>query len=126
MTQHFYDMQTGQHREEAGDAPSFPEPPVPIAEWRDEAKLSKAEFLIRVKDAGILTKADAKAAAKGEWPTSMQDALNSMTAKQAEDAEITWASVVTVHRKSPIISFVQAVAGLTDEQVDDLFAEVTP
>lgn len=92
-----------------------------LASWRASASLSKSDFLIRVKDAGILTKADAKAAAKGDWPASMTGALNSMTATQADDAEITWAAAATVHRSSPFLVFVQAVAGLTDAQVDALF-----
>lgn len=97
------------------------EGPSELEEWRESAVIDKASFLIKVKDAAILTKAEAKAAAKGEWPASFAAALTSMTAKEAEDAEITWAATRDVRRNSPLISYVQAVAGLTDIQVDDLF-----
>jgi hypothetical protein len=113
------------------DLPPEPSPPVPVSAeyeldtWRANAVLSKAEFLIRVKDAGILTKGDAKAAARGEWPASMQSALSRMTDKEAEDAEITWAAASTVERKNPMIYFVQAAVGLSDEQVDNLFKKHT-
>jgi hypothetical protein len=107
--------------------PPEPAPPPPVSAekaldtWRVNAELSKGAFLIRVKDAGILTASEAKAAAKGDWPASMQGALKSMAAKDAEDAQITWAAAATVLRSSPLIGFVQAVAGLTDLQVDALF-----
>ena len=88
-------------------------------EWRPTATLSRAEFCIALKRAGVLSAQEAKAAAKGDWPASFAAALAGVA--DADEAEILWAGVSTVERMHPLLAALQAAAGLTDEQLDALF-----
>ena len=101
-----------------------PAPAVPTevelrAAWRLGASLSRAEFCIALKRAGVLSAQEAKAAAKGDWPASFAAALAGVA--DADEAEILWAGVSTVERMHPLLAVLQAAAGLTDEQIDALF-----
>ena len=87
--------------------------------WRNTARLSRAEFCIALKRAGVLSVQEAMAAAKGDWPASFAAALAGVA--DADEAEILWAGVSTVERMHPLLVVLQAAAGLTDEQLDTLF-----
>lgn len=93
-----------------------------LAAWRQTASTTRRAFCIACRQAGILTAPDAIAAAKGEWPASMSAILGTMTDEDAADAQVTWAAVQQVDRTDPLILAMQAFLGLTDAQVDGLFA----
>lgn len=95
------------------------------AEWRQTAQLSRADFCVALKRAGIISAQEAKQAAKGEWPQTFSGALASFP--DADEAEIVWASVAGIDRLHPMLLALQTFAGLTDAQVDALFGwVVTP
>lgn len=100
-------------------APAQPTDAELRAAWRPGASLSRAEFCIALKRAGVLSAQEAKVAAKGDWPASFAAALAGVT--DADEAEILWAGVGTVERTHPLLIVLQAASGLTDEQIDALF-----
>lgn len=96
-----------------------PTPEELLIQWRATASLSRAEFCIALKRAGILSASEAKQAAKGDWPETFADALAGFP--DADEAEITWAAITTVDRMHPMLLALQAFASLSDEFVDGLF-----
>lgn len=105
-------------------APDEPEPTeaeiaaAELALWREQASLSRREFCLACKDAGILTFADALSAAQGNWPTAFAPALTTMTPAEAEDAQITWAAVSQIDRNDPLVA---AMAAFILAVIDPLF-----
>ena len=107
-------------RPELADKPQKSEAELRAA-WRVRAEVSRTQFCRALKDAGILMPDEAILAAKGEWPDSFADALDALPASvDPIDARITWAGLSVVLRGDPLLAALQAHAGLSDEQVDDL------
>jgi len=94
------------------------EPPV-VEVWRGRVTLSRTDFCIALKRAGILTGAQAIQAAKGDWPVPFAAALANFP--DADEAEIAWAGASQVDRNSPLLEPLRVAAGLTAEQLDTMF-----
>lgn len=94
-----------------------------LADWRVSAFVSRQEFCIALKRAGVLPGAEAVSAAKGDWPATFNAVLPTLAGAgiDADEAQITWASATVIHRNHPMIAALAAAAGLTDAQVDALF-----
>ena len=92
-----------------------------LAAWRASAATDKASFCIAANTAGILTDSDAIAAARGDWPASLDGALVGMTSQEAMAAKITWAAAAVIHRADPLVQLVADYLALTPEQLDTLF-----
>ena len=92
------------------------------ATWRATASASRAAFCIAIARAGIVTPANALAAAKGDWPAEFDEALTGMSAEAQTDARITWAAAATIERLHPLVHVMQDFLTLTDDQADALFA----
>lgn len=90
---------------------------------RIRANLSRQDFCLALKRAGILPPAEAIAAAKGDWPATFNAALPGLALRDvdADEAQIIWASATRIMRNHPLIGALSAAAGLTDIQVDALF-----
>jgi hypothetical protein len=103
-----------------------PEPlPDPLIAWRQSATLSRAQFCVAVKRLGLLSSAEAKAAAKGEWPQTFADALSNLpSAIDPDEAEIVWAAVSVVDRNDPVLAAVAVDKGVSDAQLDAMFGWV--
>ena len=99
-------------------APSFP---IVAPDLRSITSRSRAEFCNGLKAAGILSFSEALDAAKGSWPAPFVATLEALPVEIREQIQITWASVQTIDRTSPLIYAMQAALGWTDEQVDGLF-----
>tara|TARA_R110001606_G_scaffold173924_3_gene320410 strand:- start:1909 stop:2466 length:558 start_codon:yes stop_codon:yes gene_type:complete len=95
-----------------------------LADWRGRALLYRRDFCIALKRAGILPVAEAIAAAKGDWPTTFETALSSLTQDEQDEAQIEWASVIEIRRNHPMIAMLGVAAGMADAQVDALFGRV--
>lgn len=102
-----------------GELPEQPTPEELLTQWRAMASLSRAEFCIALKRAGVLSAQEAKQAAKGDWPATFASALAGFP--DADEAEIIWAAITTVDRMHPMLLALQAFANLSDEFVDGLF-----
>lgn len=87
---------------------------------RSEAKLSRAEFLVRVKRAGILTAAQAKAAARGDLPEPFRGAIVA-AGVDGDEAEIIWASVAHIERNHPFIVALARLPSIGDDVADAIF-----
>jgi hypothetical protein len=112
-----------------GIAEAFAPPPDPseaevLAAWRSTATVSRAEFVIACVGAGILTEADGEKAATGEWPDAFNGFLTGMDFAGRVRARAEWKDNATIRRLAPTLLALQAVAKLTDEQVDALFGRV--
>jgi hypothetical protein len=92
-----------------------------IEAWRSTAVLSRAQFCTRAFRAGLLPKADAIAAAKGEWPPSFDAALAGLSEDIKIEAQIEWAAVNEIRRDADTLVFVQAAEQIDDAQIDALF-----
>lgn len=101
--------------------------PVDLDAARSGATLSRGEFFAAVWQAGIVSKAEAKASSGGDIPTTLQTAIDAavlaatITQAQADEIEIRWPSYVIFERNHMLIDIAQVAYGLTDAQVDGLF-----
>ena len=92
-----------------------------IDDIRAGASIDRAAFCNGLADAGVITDAEAIDAARGEWPASFAGFLDYLTDKQRRDAQITWASCVTIQRNHEFVVSLAWWTAMTDEQVDALF-----
>lgn len=90
------------------------------ASWRETASLTRAQFCVAVKRAGLLPEAEAIDAAKGNWPQTFSDALSGLPVDETE-AQIVWASVTEIPRNDTVLEALRVYAGMTDEQIDEMF-----
>lgn len=85
--------------------------------------ISTRQFLIQLAASGIISEAEALAAARtGDVPTTIAAIFASLPSEQVSAAEITWARMTTVPRSDPL--FVLAAGpplNMTDAQIDDFF-----
>ena len=88
---------------------------------RASTSIDRAAFCNGLADAGVITDAEAIAAARGEWPSSFAGFLDYLNATQSRDAQITWASCVTVQRNHEFVVSLAWWTNMTDAQVDALF-----
>jgi hypothetical protein len=90
-------------------------PPVPDA-------ISRRQLLIALTAAGLITEAEALAAAKtGKVPAAIDAVFAALPKDQALAARITWATMTVVERDHPLIQAVIDAKIATAEQVDALF-----
>jgi hypothetical protein len=90
-------------------------PPVPSA-------ISRRQLLIALAQAGLITEAEALAAARtGEVPAAIDAVFSALPKEQALAARITWATMTVVERNHPLIQAVINANLATAEQVDALF-----
>ncbi len=94
-----------------------------IERLRLGVSLTRQEFCLALKRAGVLTGADAIKAAKGDWPSTFDAALPMLAAAgvDPDEAQITWASANIIERNHQLVGLMASVSGLSDVQVDALF-----
>lgn len=88
--------------------------------WRKYASLTRAQFCVAIKRAGILPPDEAIEAAKGNWPQTFSDALKGLPVDE-DEAQIVWASVTTIPRNDVVLEAIRVAAGMTEEEVDIMF-----
>lgn len=91
------------------------------AEFRSTAVMTRTNFCTALRSAGILNRAEAIAAAKGDWPASFEPMLEGMTEDEADAALILWAGITVIERSHPLLESVRQFKGLSQEAVDSLF-----
>ncbi|MEM9579046.1 MAG: hypothetical protein AAF891_00045 [Pseudomonadota bacterium] len=107
--------------------PVVPPDPPTMEEKRAVAFLYRSEFCIAMKRAGYWTVAEAKSAGQGNVPPAFSAVLaasviaGAITQDEADEAEITWATLQVVQRSHPVIPIAASVYSLTDAQIDALF-----
>jgi hypothetical protein len=90
-------------------------PPVPTS-------ISRRQLLITLVTAGLITEAEALAAAKtGDVPAAIDTVFAKLPQEQALAARITWATMTQVERDHPLVQAIIAAQIATAEQVDALF-----
>jgi len=105
----------------------FPPPPdqaTLLANLRAHKSITRVEFCKALKTLGVMTAAEAIAAARGEWPDAFAAALSIMPGIDPTDAQIEWAGTATIHRLYPLfvelLNWHGAAAGLTAAQSEAL------
>lgn len=93
---------------------------------RDAAWLTKPDFLLACMGAGILTPADAAAAAQGIVPEPFQTAVEVLGPMMKDYLAVTWPTATRIERMDPFIQTIAAVQGFPDALVDQLFGIETP
>lgn len=88
---------------------------------RRQSKLSRIDFLIAAKNAGLISEADAESAAESRIPPSMLPLFESLSAEDQFEAKIRWKAATIIERMNPLIVQWASVLGVTDEQLDALF-----
>lgn len=88
---------------------------------RHSSFLTKSEFLQACMSVGLLTPAEAAAAARGDVPESYGPALATMSAEQRDRVAVIWPAVTRIERMDPLILAVAAGAGISDETLDAMF-----
>jgi hypothetical protein len=92
-------------------------PPVPSA-------ISRRQLMIALTAAGLITEAEALAAARtGEVPAAIDAVFAQLPKEQALAARITWATMTVVERDYPLVQAVIDARLATAEQVDALFRQ---
>lgn len=92
-----------------------------LEQIRASTSIDRAAFCNGLADAGVIADAEAIAAARGEWPASFAGFLDYLTTTQRRDAQITWASCVTVQRNHEFVVSLAWWTNMPDAQVDALF-----
>lgn len=99
-------------------------PPAPAPEAYVPRIISKRQFLIAAWQSGLITEAEALAAASnGALPAAIAVALTSLPADQQVAFKITWAAMVQVDRDNAFVPVMAAVFGKSDEDIDQFFRE---
>ena len=88
---------------------------------RAHAFLDKAELLLRMTQAGLITQADAIAAAKGEIPPSFTPIVSQWDETEQFAAQVKWAADQQIGRTNPLIVNVAATLGLPDSLLDEIW-----
>jgi hypothetical protein len=88
---------------------------------RESASMSRQSFCLALYRAQILNEPDAIAAAKGEWPAALDDLLNDLTAAEAAEARIVWATSSEIHRLHPLLASIAAHMSIDDAGLDVIF-----
>lgn len=78
---------------------------------RASAVITKGVFCSALMRAGLLSKAEAVAAAKGEWPASFAAFTAALPEDLAAEAEIKWAAAVEVHYADPLLQMLALHVG---------------
>jgi hypothetical protein len=90
-------------------------PPVPSV-------ITRRQLLIALTTAGLITEAEALAAAQtGAVPEAIDEFFSTLPSAQQTAARITWATMTQVERHHPLVHAVIDAQLATAEQVDALF-----
>lgn len=95
--------------------------PDPMIALREVAAMSRQAFCLALFRAQILTEADAIAAAKGEWPTALDDLLTALPDTEAAEARIVWATSSEIRRLHPLLASIASHMGIDDATLDQIF-----
>jgi len=102
---------------EAAEIEALCNPPPPVPDV-----ISRRQLLIALAAAGLITEAEALAAAKtGEVPAAIDAVFAQLPSEQALAARITWATMTQVERMHPLVQAIINANIVTAEQVDTLF-----
>lgn len=88
---------------------------------RNTATLSRIDFLIAAKNAGLISESDAEAAAESQIPPSMSPLFASLSPADQFEARIRWKAATIIERMNPLILQWASILGVTDQQLDVLF-----
>jgi hypothetical protein len=99
--------------------------PDPLIAWREAAHLSRLEFCMAVVQIGVLTKDQALATIRGDWPAPMLAFLDYLTADQAFNAKMEWEAAASVRRNHTFVLSLGSWLGLSTAQLDALFGRVS-
>ena len=86
--------------------------------------ITARQFFIAAGNAGLITKAEAIAAAStGAVPVSLEVIFESLPEEQEYIARVTWARMTTISRDDQLLVGLGAVFGLSSADIDNLFIE---
>ena len=88
---------------------------------RDAARMDKADLLLALTQVGLLTSADAVAAARGEIPPSFQPVVAAWPAAEQLAARIKWAADGQISRNNPLILAVASFLEIDPLTLDTIF-----
>ena len=109
----------------AGAAPKV-NPDDALSQARAGAAVPRADFCNGLADIGLLTDADAVAAAKGAWPSPMDAFLEYLDTRQRRDVQIEWATRATVERMHWAVLAMISFGIATEDQADTLCGVAVP
>lgn len=75
----------------------------PPEEQRKTAVMTRTAFCQQLWRAGVMTQAEAEAAARGEWPASFAAFASNLTADESTDAKIEWAGATEIRYMAPLL-----------------------
>lgn len=86
------------------------------------SSITRRQFLIGAAGAGLLTSAEAEAAATGgAIPAAIEAVFNTLPNAQNLAARITWATMTKIERNEPLVDAAAAAFGLNESEVDAFF-----
>lgn len=88
---------------------------------RGAAWLTRPDFLLACMGAGILTPAEAAAAAQGIVPEPFQSAVDALDPMTQAYLAVIWPTATRIERMDSFIQTIAAVRGFPDALVDQLF-----
>lgn len=94
------------------------------AKARSKASLDRAAFCKRVRDLRILSAADAEIAAKGDWPSSFDPFIASLSATEQSDARIDWAVRDWIDYSNPLLAKVALFVGKSPANATALLDQI--
>lgn len=88
---------------------------------RDKASLSRIDFILHCKQAGILTEEECLIASKGDFPPAFEAIIATMPAEQQFEASVRWAGATVIERNMPLIIDMATAIGVDEWLLDEVF-----
>lgn len=88
---------------------------------RAAARMDKADLLLALAQAGLMTSTDAVAAARGEIPPTFQPVVAEWSSAEQLAAQIKWAADAQISRNNPLIIAASAYLDIDPLALDAIF-----
>lgn len=88
---------------------------------RDAARMDKADLLLALAQAGLLTPTDAVVAARGEIPPTFQPIVAQWTSAEQLAAQVKWAADAQISRNNPLIIAASEYLNIDPLVLDTIF-----
>ena len=83
--------------------------------------MSRTDFCLALRAAGVLTTPEAVVAARGDIPASFEATMAALPEPPQSEVRIRWAAMTEVTRGNAFVALVAGAANISDETLDAIF-----
>ena len=93
---------------------------------REKTSISRIDFILRCKEANILSEEEGLIAVKGDFPPTFQTIVDSLPEEERFEAAVRWAAATEIDRMNPLIVNMATAIGIDEWILDTVFGIVWP